>query len=252
MRINRTWPAAAAFVACWALPGSGAGAAEPAVKAAPPASGAPVKPDTERPTGDQGAVDGNPAVRKEAEKGAKPGATARMVQVTATLTVKVVHPDEVRKEAIARAAAVGGHPTLVTDNDLYLEVPLDVLSATVDQLAATGIVLEKSLQRVDLTEQIVQLEAKLRSKREILGRLRSFFDDADTQSTLRIERSMTQLVAEIEQLQGELNVAQANVRQGHVQVSFQFHPRQRITYVRSPFEWINTLDLDRFDNDFDR
>ncbi len=242
------------------------GAVEPASKAslAAPAPMQPSKTTAERPTGDQGAIDGDAArkgaekpaekaAEKAAEKGGEAGRThaeTRLVQVTATLTVKVVHPDEVRKAALARLAAAGGHPTLVTENDLYLEVPQAALADTIDQLAAAGIVLQKSLQRVDLTEQIVQLDAKLRSKREILGRLRGFFDDSDTASTLRIEASMTQLVTEIEALQGELNVARASVRQAHVQVSFQFHPRQHITYVRSPFEWLNTLDLDRFDHDF--
>ncbi len=248
-------------VAALAVLSGAALASEPASKAAvaPPPPAPPSKAPADRPTGDQAAIDGDPA-RKTADKAdkadkaadGKKNLDARLVQVTATLTVKVVHPDEVRKAALARLAAAGGHPTLVTENELYLEVPQSALADTVDQLAAAGIVLQKSLQRVDLTEQIVQLEAKLRSKREILGRMRSFFDDSDTQSTLRIESSMTQLVAEIEALQGELNVARASVRQARVQVSFQFHPRQHISYVHSPFGWLNTLDLDRFDHDFEK
>ncbi|MBM4343048.1 MAG: DUF4349 domain-containing protein [Deltaproteobacteria bacterium] len=162
----------------------------------------------------------------------------------------VQHEMEGRDEELVDKRTVGGWPILVTDTDLHLEVPQDVLAATVDELAAAGIVLQKSLQRVDLTEQIAQLQAKLKSKREILERLRSFFADSDTHSTLRIEQSMTQLVVEIEHLQGELNVAESSARMAHVQVSFQYHQKQRITYVRSPFEWLNTLDIDRFVAEF--
>lgn len=221
-------------------------AQEPAEARGPaPAPKAASKPAADRPTGDQEAVDGNPAVRKAAEKDAKPG-VPRSTNLTATLVVKVVHPEDVRKGAIERARKAGGWPVLVTDTELHLEVPQDALAATVDELAAAGIVLQKSLQRVDLTEQIAQLQARLKSKREILERLRTFFADSDTHSTLRIEQSMTQLVVEIEHLQGELNVAESSARMAHVQVSFQYHQKQRITYVRSPFEWLNTLDIDRF------
>ena len=221
----------------------------PQVRGAPPAPKPAAKAVSDRPVGDQQAVDGDPAARKAAEKDGKPVAV-RATSLTATLVVKVVHPEEVRKAAIERARAAGGWPILVTDADLHLEVPQDALAATVDQLAAAGIVLQKSLQRVDLTEQIAQLQAKLKSKREIGERLRTFFADSDSHSTLRIEQSMTQLVVEIEHLQGELNVAESSARMAHVQVSFQYHQRQRITYVRSPFEWLNTLDLDRFLSEF--
>ncbi len=231
------------LVYCLAYPTLARAADTAPAKVAAPAASKPAPDD--RPTGDQKAIDGDPALRKDAEKAAPPAAE-RATSLTATIVVKVVHPQEVRKAAVERARAAGGWPTLVTDAELHLEVPQAALADTVDQLAAAGIVLQKSLQRVDRTEQIAQLQAKLKSKREILERLRTFFADSDTQSTLRIEQSMTQLVVEIESLQGELNVAESSARTAHVQASFQYHQRQRITYLRSPFEWLNTLDIDRF------
>lgn len=223
---------------------AGAAAAK-GTRAVPAAS----KSGPDRPTGDQKAVDGDTQPAKAVEKVPKP-VIERATSLTATLVVKVVHPEEVRKAAIERAKAAGGWPTLVTEGELHLKVPHEALAATVDQLAAAGIVLQKSLQRVDLTEQIAQMQARLKSKREILERLRTFFADSDTQSTLRIEQSMTQLVIEIEHLQGELHVADASAKMATVQASFQYHQRQRISYVRSPFEWLNSLDIDRFLADF--
>lgn len=174
----------------------------------------------------------------------------RDVQVTASVVVKVIHPAEVRRVAIEHAKAAGGWPLLVTNQELHLAVPLAALTSVLDQVSGAGIVLQKTLQRVDRTDEIVQLRARLKSKREILGRLRGLLDDADTNSTLRVEGTMNQLVGEVEQLQGELNVATAAVQTGRVMVSFQYHQRQRITYVRSPFQWLNTLDIDRFLADF--
>lgn len=231
-----------------------AGAATPppvsaAVKAAPPPPPA-AKPPVERPSADQGAVDGDPKARAEALRKGPPQVGERAVQVVASIVVKVVHPAEVRRTTIEGLKALGGWPLLVTDQELHLAVPLPAVATVVDQLAASGIVLQKSLQRTDRTDEIVQLQAKLKSKREILARLRGLMDDADTSSTLRVEATMNQLVSEVEQLQGDLNVAEASVRMARVVVSFQYHQRQRITYVRSPFQWLNQLDIDRFLADF--
>lgn len=215
----------------------------PAVRPRPPDLKTPdsSKPAEDRPTGDQKAIEGTAKPPVDL-----PAAPTRLVAVQATLMVKVVHPEEVRRAAIERARAVGGFATLVTDAELHLKVPPEELNATIDGLAASGLVLQKTLQRDDRTEHIAQLEAKLRSKTEILTRLRTFLDDSNVQATLQIERSMTQLVAEVESLRGELTVERSSVQHARVVARFDFHREGRITYVRSPFEWLNTVDLDRF------
>lgn len=174
----------------------------------------------------------------------------RQTAFSATLILKVIHPDEVRKQAIAQAKAHGGFPILVTDNDLHLKLPPDQLGPMVDALSKQGIVLQKSLQRADRGELIAQLEHRLRSKQEILERLRGFLGDSNVQATLRIEQSMSQLVGEVEALRGELEVERASVRHARLVVSFQFNRQSRITYVQSPFDWLNTVDLDRFLQEF--
>lgn len=246
----RTWVAVAAASVAGFLANAGAAAA--AQPSPPPPGKAAIasKPAAERPTGDQAAIDGDPKARAEAIAKPQPKMAERDVQVTASVVVKVIHPAEVRKVLIEHAKAEGGWPLLVTNQELHLAVPLAALATVVDQVAASGIVLQKTLQRVDRTDEIVQLRARLKSKREILARLRGLLDDADTNSTLRVEATMNQLVGEVEQLQGDLNVAAASVQSARVMVSFQYHQRQRITYVNSPFQWLNRLDINRFLADF--
>jgi hypothetical protein len=57
---------------------------------------------------------------------------------------------------------------------------------------------------------------------------------------------MTNLVSELESLRGQLEAEREAVRHAVIQVSFQFHRAGRVKYVRSPFEWLNGVDLDRF------
>ena len=158
----------------------------------------------------------------------------------------VIHPAEVRKALVAATKKAGGYPMLVSDASVKLKMPPAQLSALMDKAASSGIVLDKSLQRQDLTARIAQLEGRLRSKREIFAQLRDFIDDSDVQATLMIEQTMTRLVAELETVKGELRVARDRARWAVLDVSFRFQKRGRIVYKHSPFKWINTVDLHRF------
>lgn len=192
------------------------------------------------------AVDEAPAVEAPAVEAPSTRATAR----TASVTLKVVHPDDVRKRLVAAAAPLGGFPTLVESQRLVLKVPPEQLDRLLDVVTGEGLLISKELARADLTGEIAQLEALLRSKRQIFDRLRALVDAADTSATLRIEQTMSGLVAEMEALAGRLRVERARVQHAVIDVSFQFRARQRIVYVRSPFEWLNSVDVRQFDGRF--
>jgi hypothetical protein len=113
-----------------------------------------------------------------------------------------------------------------------------------------GIVLEKTIDREDLTSRIVSLKARLKSKTDILTRLRSFFDNADFAATLKIEQTMNQLVNEIEQVKGELRVLENRSRWAVVKISFDFVRRDEPVSLSSPFKWLNTVGLERFIEEF--
>lgn len=200
-----------------------------------------------------------PAAAQPADGAPTPAPTAapaptpppvRATASTARITLKVVHPDEVRRALLAAAEPLGGFPVLVEDRRLVLKLPPDALPAMVDATTGAGLVMEKTLERADLTGEIAELEALLRSKETIFGKLRTLVDDADAQATLRIEKTMSELVAEMERISGRLRVERARSRHAVVDISFEFRQRQRIVYVRSPFDWLNTVDLGQFDARF--
>lgn len=175
----------------------------------------------------------------------------RQTAETARMVLKVVHPAEVRQSLLDLVRTLGGHPTLVTDHELTLKVPPARLQALLDAVGKAGLVLDRGMERADLTASIAQLEARLRSKTEILERLRTFVADSNVQATLQIEQSMTGLVAELEQVKGQLRVERSRVRHAVIHVSFRFPQRDRLTTVHSPFGWLNGVDLDRFIEEFE-
>jgi hypothetical protein len=174
----------------------------------------------------------------------------RRTALVATVVLKVVHPDEARTAILAAVAPLGGFATLVSDQALNLKVPPERLSEVLKQVGERGITVQKTLQRNDLTQSLAQMEARLRSKVDIFQRTRKLVDDSDVGATLQIERQMASLVGEMEKLRGRLRVEHERARFAVVSVSFQFREREKLVYVRSPFDWINSVDLSRFHADF--
>jgi hypothetical protein len=174
----------------------------------------------------------------------------RPTAVEARMVVKVKSADDARKAILAGVAALGGYASLITDNALDLKVPPEHLPAVLTLISAQGMVLDKTLGRTDLTLDIATLNGQLKSKRAILSELRDLFDGSDVSATLQIERSMNDLVTELEGVKGRLRVATDRARWAVVHVNFDFYSEQRIQYVESQFEWLNSVQLDRFLGEF--
>jgi hypothetical protein len=174
----------------------------------------------------------------------------RRTALVSRMILKVVNPEDARELLKQKAQEAGGFPVLITDGSIELKVPPDKLSELIAFAAENGVVVEKSLERQDLTQEIAQLEGQLKSKHGILARLRGFFDDSNVQATLRIEQTMTSLVTEMESVKGRLRVLEERSRWAFMDISFEFKQRDRIIYINSPFEWLNTVNLDRFLEEF--
>lgn len=213
-------------------------------KQAEPAAAQPQAPITATPTPE------DPYAAEGGEATAAPDTSGRRTSLESRMILKVINPDDARAVLEKKVLELGGFPILVEDAALVLKVPPEKLSELIAFIAEQGLVLEKTLERADLTQEIARLEGQLKSKKEMLGRLRGFFDDSNTEATLRIEQTMTEIVAEIEQIKGQLRVAEERSKWAIVDISFRFHERDRIVYVNSPFEWLNSVSLDRFLGDF--
>ncbi len=177
---------------------------------------------------------------------ALPAQAERQTALTAKVVLKVVSPGTARVAIRKALDRLGAFPILVTDDLLTLKLPPDGLRKALRLIAQEGIVVEKTRARADLTRSITQMEAQLRSKAQIFDRLRALVDDSDVKATLQIERNMSSLLQEMEALQGRLRVERERARHAVIEVAFRFRKRDRVKYVRSPFDWLNSVDLGGF------
>ncbi|MCU0664580.1 MAG: DUF4349 domain-containing protein [Myxococcota bacterium] len=177
-------------------------------------------------------------------------AQSRVAGVQASLVLKVVHPDEVRTTLVQKTKELGGYPSFLGDDSLTLLVPHAALPELSLLAAKSGTLLERRLSSEDITDAIAQGEAQVKSKTEMLERLHALLADAPVDGTLRVEERLSQLVIELEQVKGSLRLLRHRARYAMLNVAFRLPQRDRIAYVRSPFEWLNSVDLDRFLEEF--
>lgn len=85
---------------------------------------------------------------------------------------------------------------------IVLRVPSDRFAATFEDVQSEGEVLESSTSTEDVTEQLVDIEARLNNLRAQRDRLRSLYEQAnDTEAILQVERRLSEVQTEIERLE---------------------------------------------------
>jgi hypothetical protein len=155
----------------------------------------------------------------------------------ASLTIQV---DDVRTAATAvrdLAVSLGGFVEQLSvsgDGDfasgfIVIRVPQEEFFAAQDRLNAFGTVLDESVGSQDVTEQFVDLDARLRSLSSEEASLLELLGRANTVSEiLVVENELTRIRTQIERLQGQLNFLERRVALATISVSL-IPPRAVVT-----------------------
>jgi hypothetical protein len=99
-----------------------------------------------------------------------------------------------------------------TSGRVVLRVPQANFSATMRAVEAEGEVLESQIQTQDVTDQVVDLEARLTNLRAERERLRTLYAQAnDTEDVLAVERRLSEVQTEIEQTEARLQSLERRV-----------------------------------------
>lgn len=156
--------------------------------------------------------------RPEAASTALPAQTAERLLVRhASLALDVERPSEVPPRATALATALGGYVQSASEVagggvHLTLRVPAPSLDAAIDSLARLGRVRSRTLRADDVTEQAVDLEARLATLRGARDRLRELQGKAATVADLlAAERELTRVQGELDGLEARLKFLRNSV-----------------------------------------
>lgn len=181
---------------------SAAGLAAPAQNAVP-GSGS---------SGGSGGKSGAGGARQEpspAKQDAQPPEQVQERKLVQTARIDMTVDDTVKAVAGARSVATanqgftGQEETRNDRASLTLRVPADKFDVALRQLGELGTVRSQHKQADDVTEQVVDLEARLSTQRESVTRMRALLARASSVSEIaQIEGELTRRQADLESLQG--------------------------------------------------
>lgn len=186
--------------------------------------------------------------RPAAEAGPAPGAVAREIIYAARLKIVVHSAESAFVEARRTAEEAGGYLQEQTRGRAVLRVPAPQFQAVLDRLEGLGSVADREVRAEDVTEQVVDLQSRLRNARAVEARLKELLAKAkDVKEALQVEAELRRLGEEIERMEGRLKLLSHLVAFGTITVEFlgkapvaePIAPR-----VRLPFRWIGSLDLE--------
>ena len=109
-----------------------------------------------------------------------------------------------------------------TEKRLSIRIPSDQLDSLLEKIQAHAVRIENTnIRSEDVTEQFIDVEARLKTKKELENRYTELLKLArNVDEILRLERELASVRGEIESMQGRLNYLQDRVALSTLNVSF--------------------------------
>ncbi|MGW4057402.1 DUF4349 domain-containing protein [Amycolatopsis sp. NPDC004747] len=140
----------------------------------------------------------------------QPGATERKLSRSARLELTTPKVVDVVAQARGIAQGAGGYTGQESTGEelatLNLAVPADRLDGVLDQLGHLGSLVKRELATQDVTEQVVDVEARLATQRASVERIRALLARASSVSEIAsVESELTSREAALESLEQQRN-----------------------------------------------
>jgi hypothetical protein len=167
-----------------------------------------------------------------------------MLIYTARVTMAVYQVEQglVAVEKIARDN--GGYLALKRDKEITIRVPRNRFEPALAQIDKIGDVLHRDIQALDVTDEFVDTEIRIKNGRAMQTRLKILLDKANVKEALEIEKEMRRVTEELELLEGKLKLLKDKIAYSTITVAFE--PRGstiQSTRIKLPFPWLVQLGL---------
>jgi len=164
--------------------------------------------------------------------------------VTASLVLAVPQQESAAEAVVQQATSLGGWFQSRTPTVLSLRIPSDQIDAMVKFAEGQGKVVDKAVTRQDLHAQLADLHGRLDARKNVLDEYYKVLQGAGSESIVAVEYQVTQAVAQIETLGGQIRMLEDQAAHARLDVSFQFRDRSAPSRDgSSSFPWLNTLNV---------
>lgn len=154
----------------------------------------------------------------------------RMMIWKAYLSIEVGNVSSAVSEALALAERQGGFMEQKSDRgeesaDLTLRIPVKTFKAAVAGLEALGKVTSRNLEGEDVTEQYVDVEARVKNKIVLRDRLKQLLDKAtDVKDILAIETELNRVQADIDSMEAKIQSLKGKVDYATIKLNIERKP----------------------------
>lgn len=178
-------------------------------------------------------------------KGLAPSVKNPQLIYTATLTLAVFRTRDAMAAIEKLARDAGGYLVRQNDASITVRVPAPAFRGALDGIGGVGDELHRDVEARDVTDELTDLEVRLRNSEEVRRKLEALLARAENvEHALAVERELERVTRTIEQLKGRLKVLAELLAFSTITVNFQPRPTDTVTReTRLPFEWLRDLGL---------
>jgi hypothetical protein len=178
--------------------------------------------------------------------------SGRMMIWTANYSVEVTEVKKASDELIARMQSLGGF--MQDKNDygekrqrMVIRVPKDRFQLALTEVEGSGKVLSRRVSGEDVTEQFVDVEARLNSKKALRDRLRALLGKATKiEDIIKIEEELGRIEADIDSMEARMRTMKGQIDLSTITVDLsEKHIKKKtiygpLGYVYKGAEWFIT------------
>lgn len=158
------------------------------------------------------------------------------------LAVYQVEPSLAAVEKLAKDH--GGFLASKQDREIVVRVPRARFQAALSGIDKVGDVLHRDISAVDVTEEHVDLEIRIKNARAMQGRLKELLAKANVKEAIEIEKELGRITGDLEALEGKLKVLRDRIAYSTISVSFQERaPSATARAPQLPFGWLTSMGL---------
>ncbi len=228
-------------------------AASPAaIERAPALPAAPAAPGSIKPAAHRDAPVPAPGIERTpvpaaGKQASVPPAHSRQIIYTGSMTLTTPDAEDAMLRIQREAEALGGFLGKWESGVITIRVPVGNLREAIARIEKLGSITDKKLAALDVTDQVRDLEARIRNAEAIRQRLVALVErSGKMEELLKVEQELARVTEEKERLEAQVLALREGAAFSTLAIRvIEAQPQRKPTYsVNLPFAWINHIGTD--------
>jgi hypothetical protein len=170
-----------------------------------------------------------------------------MLIYTASLALAVFQVNEAMDAVERIGRDTGGYLASRGDNAIVIRVPRDRFDDAIGRVERLGDVVHRDIKAEDVTDQYVDLQARLKNAHAMRDQLLELLRRANVKEAIEIETELGKVTEQIEVMEGKLKLLRDQIAFSTITVQFAPVAAQDVhdSSLLAPFPWLQDLGLQR-------